>query len=143
MPFSFLDLCLILCKAEIGSFSGARCQIVFFFHKLEVKNAGWKHSNVLSGGVWKRLAVRQARCHPAAGGRRGAGVRAGLPVPVLPEPGALSGCPVLRPVPAMPVLRASGNLPASSFAVYIKGWELQAREETLSRPSKIVCCSCY
>lgn len=36
----FLDLCLILRKAEIGSFSGARCQIVFFFHKLEVKNAG-------------------------------------------------------------------------------------------------------
>lgn len=36
----FLDLCVILCKAQIGSFSGVRCQIVFFFHKLEVKNAG-------------------------------------------------------------------------------------------------------
>lgn len=36
----FLDLCLILRKAEIGSFSGARFQIVFFFHKLEVKNTG-------------------------------------------------------------------------------------------------------
>lgn len=36
----FLDLCIILCKAEIGNFSGARCQIVFLFHKLAVKDAG-------------------------------------------------------------------------------------------------------